>query len=177
VIYIYPVEYCSATKKESSQVWWFKPVILATQKVRIGRNAVHGQPQGKVHKTSSKLKVWLSSQLHREAQIGGLWSGPAWHKVRPYLKNNQCKKGWWHGSRVKQVQGPEFNPIPPKKGRKEGRKERKKEGGREEGRKEERKKRRKEEGNEGNKGRKGGRDGGREEGRKEGKKEGKGMKY
>jgi hypothetical protein len=39
----------------------------------------------------------LSSQLYREAQIGGLlfrWVS----QVRPYLKNNQQKKDWWSGS-------------------------------------------------------------------------------
>jgi hypothetical protein len=36
----------------------------------------------------------LSSQLLGEAQIGGLGSRTAQHKMKPYFKNYQHKKGW-----------------------------------------------------------------------------------
>jgi hypothetical protein len=68
---------------------------------------------------SISINYWVcgthvSSQWHGEAQIGGsLAQSKPRHNMRPYLKNNQCKKGWQNGSSgeasASQVLCSEFN--------------------------------------------------------------------
>jgi hypothetical protein len=68
-----------------------KSVILATWEVEIWRIKFLGQRQ-KVCKTPFHL-CGASYSAIREAQIGGMWSRLARHKVRLYSKTNQKRKG------------------------------------------------------------------------------------
>jgi hypothetical protein len=82
---------------------------------------VQDQPEQKVHETHH-LNQWLDTLARtchfsyarkpKETDCGP--SQPK-HKARPYLKNNQSKKGWWCSSSGREL-GPEFNfLVPPKK--------------------------------------------------------------
>jgi hypothetical protein len=78
-------------------VWWLNSIILANCEAEIRRIVVCGQPRKKVHETSISISVWaqccapvllaLQGSTNRkivvQANLG---------TVRPYLKNNQCKK-------------------------------------------------------------------------------------
>jgi hypothetical protein len=98
------VSYKRFLKKDQSGCWWLMPVILATWKVEIGRVEVWGQPRKKFTKPHLNRKSWVwwhapvtlatAGSVKYEAHSPG-WPG---QKVRPYLKNNQRKKGWRHGS-------------------------------------------------------------------------------
>jgi hypothetical protein len=62
-------------KTDSGEMQWFTPTILAIQDAEIGRIAVQSQPKQKVCETTISANgqcgaINLSSQLHREAQIG-----------------------------------------------------------------------------------------------------------
>jgi hypothetical protein len=77
-------------------VWWFKPVILATQEAESGRILDQGKPGQKaceIHLNQWLCKVACTYHLSHleETQIERSWPG---HKARPHLKNNQHKKGW-----------------------------------------------------------------------------------
>jgi hypothetical protein len=66
---LFKIDYCS-------WVQWLKPTVLATWEVEIGRLWVPSLPRQKVCETPSQAIAGLcgshlSSQLHREAQIGG----------------------------------------------------------------------------------------------------------
>jgi hypothetical protein len=50
-------------------------------------------------KIVSKEKIWMRwSKPVNQAMVGGLYSGLAQEKARPYLKTNRCKMDWQHGS-------------------------------------------------------------------------------
>jgi hypothetical protein len=75
------------------------PVILATWKAEIRRIRFKASLGKKFVRPSSQQKK-LSMVVHtcylsycKKHKIGGLQSGPAWAKVRFYLKNNHSKKG------------------------------------------------------------------------------------
>jgi hypothetical protein len=73
------------------------PGILATKEAEIGRITVRGQPGYKILETPSQPmtghgSTCLSSQLHREAQLGDHGPDRPGHNARHYLKNNQHKK-------------------------------------------------------------------------------------
>jgi hypothetical protein len=81
---------CSLLKLNPSQVWWFLPIILATQEVEIGRILVRGQPGQKFNKTPSLcLSSSYGGSIHGKIiDQMGLGSNE-----RPYSKNNYSKEG------------------------------------------------------------------------------------
>jgi hypothetical protein len=67
----------------TGQVQWLTPVIIATQEAAIGNMVVPGQPKQNICKTPSQTVAGHSGahfhpQPHREAQIEGSQSRPAW---------------------------------------------------------------------------------------------------
>jgi hypothetical protein len=75
----------------------------------IGRIVVLGQPRKRVGETSihdnGKKLVWWHTAVF-PVMVGSLKQenrspGQPRQKMRPYLQNNQSKKGWWYGSSVK----------------------------------------------------------------------------
>jgi hypothetical protein len=79
-------------------------VILATQKAEMGKVAIQGQPRQKVCEITPQLikaglgGTCLSSQLHRSINRKIVIQASSGMRARPYLKNNECKKSWGHGS-------------------------------------------------------------------------------
>jgi hypothetical protein len=84
---------------KTARPWWLTPVILATQKVKIGRILVPGQPkQKKFSRPHLNRKSWVwwhapviattAGSINRRTvvQVGQD------KKERPYLKNNQSIK-------------------------------------------------------------------------------------
>jgi hypothetical protein len=80
------------------------PVILATREAEIRMIIVPGQPgQKNVCESVSQLRkklgmMMLSSQLQWDHS-----PGCPEQKARPYLQNNQNKKGWRYGSSVEHL--------------------------------------------------------------------------
>jgi hypothetical protein len=80
---------------------------------------VWGQPKVMWPHLNQWLNVCLSSQLHREAKIGVLWSR---HTVRPYLKITNAKRAGGLGQVVEHSPSSVRTwgqlPVPPKKKKK-----------------------------------------------------------
>jgi hypothetical protein len=72
----------------------------ATREVEIGRTVVPARLGKKVCKTPSQWeKSWACYPSYfGKYKMGLSWSRLAGQEMRPYLQNNQSKKGWRHGS-------------------------------------------------------------------------------
>jgi hypothetical protein len=86
-----------------SLVQWLTSVILTPLEAEVRRIMVQGQSGQKVWETLSQLTAHMVACACHPNYIEG-WDqedhGPSWigQKARPYLKNNQSKMGWKHGS-------------------------------------------------------------------------------
>jgi hypothetical protein len=81
----------------TGQPWWLMPIILDTPEAEIGKMVFRSQSTYNVCKTPSQPMAGcsgksLSSPATQEVQTEGFMPSQPWHKVRPYLKNNQDKR-------------------------------------------------------------------------------------